>query len=50
MSNYLKNYPGNDSLVLSKMGTIMDYKLLLEEMVEANFEENLQNLIKISYN
>ena len=50
MSKYLKNYPGNDSFVLSKMETPMDYKLLIEEMVEADFEENLQNLIKISYN
>jgi hypothetical protein len=48
MSNYLKNYPGNDSFVLSKMGIPMDYKLLMENMVEGDFEENLQNLIKIS--
>ena len=50
MSNYLKNYRGNDSFELRKMGTPMDYKLLMEEMVEAGFEENLHNLIKISLN
>ena len=48
MSNYLKNYPGNDSFVLSKMKAPMDYKLLMKEMVEEEFLKNLQILVNIS--
>ena len=48
LSNYLKNYPGNDALVLSKMKTPMDYNLLTQEMDEDDFVKNLENLINIS--
>ena len=48
LSNYLKNYPGNDALVLSKMKTPMEYNLLTQEMDEDDFVKNLENLINIS--
>lgn len=48
MSNYLKDYFGNDPIMIGKMETPMDYKLLLEEMDKTKFLDNLQNLIQIS--
>ena len=48
MSKYLKNYPGNDPIVLRKIETPINYELLINEMDEADFIKNLENLINIS--
>ena len=48
MSNYLKNYPGNDPIVLREIKTPMNYELLIKEMDEGDFVKNLKNLINLS--
>ena len=48
MSNYLKNYPGNDSYILNKIKSPMDYNSLLGDMNEKNFLDKLKDLIQIN--